>query len=72
MSVIWIGIALCALIATVAPGCSTRNPQSPSAAQNQNLPAVGSLDDYLAQGGNDNPYMYGFYGPYDQFTIDPY
>jgi hypothetical protein len=72
LSGVWIAIALCALIAAVASGCSTRNPRSPSAEQNQNLPAVWSLDDYLAQGGNDDPYMHGFYGPYDQFTIDPY
>lgn len=56
----------------VTPGCSTQQNQSTPEAQSQNLPAVESLDDYLAQGSNNGPYMYASYGPYDPFMIDPF
>ena len=54
----------------VAPGCSRQQSQSTPEAQSQNVPAVGSLDDYLAQ--SSNSYMYASYCSYDPFMIDPF
>lgn len=55
-----------------AVGCSTRQNRSTSEAQIQNLPPVGSLDDYLAQSSNSYQYMYASYGLYDPFMSDPF
>jgi hypothetical protein len=60
-----------AVIAMVAMGCSTQQNHSAPEAQTQNLPAVESLEDYLAQGTNE-PYMYASHGPYDPFMRDPF
>jgi hypothetical protein len=69
----WIATAIFVIVAVVAPGCSTQQNQRTPEAQSHNLPAVGSLDDYLAQRSNDYyPYMYASYGPYDRFMIDPF
>ena len=55
----------------VGPGCSTPQNQSRPEAESLSLPAVASLDDYLAQKSNDNPYIYTSYGSYEPFMIDP-
>ena len=68
----WVAAAIFVIVAVVAPGCSTQQHQRTPEAQSQNLPAVGSLDDYLAQGSKDNPYRYASYGPYDPSMIDPF
>jgi hypothetical protein len=68
----WVAAAIFVIAAVVAPGCSTQQTQRTPEAQIQNLPAVGSLDDYLAQGSNDYPYRYASYGAYDPFMIDPF
>jgi hypothetical protein len=55
----WVAAAIFVIVAVVAPGCSTQQNQRTPEAQSQNLPAVGSLGDYLAQRSNDYyPYMY--------------
>jgi len=68
----WIAAAVFIAVAVVAPGCSTHQKPRTAEAQSQNLPAVGSLEDYLAQGSNDYPYLYASYGPYDPFMVDPF
>jgi hypothetical protein len=68
----WLAAAVFVAVAVGAPGCSTQQNQTPLEAQSKGLPAVGSLDDYLAQGSNDYPYMYASYGPCDPFMIDPF
>jgi hypothetical protein len=68
----WVAAAILVIVAVVALGCSTQQNQRTPEAQSQNLPAVGSLDDYLARGSNDYPYMYASYGPYDPFMIDQF
>jgi hypothetical protein len=68
----WLAAAVFAAVAMGAPGCSTQQNQTTLETQNKDLPAVGSLDDYLAQGSNDYPYMYTSYGSCDPFIIDPF
>jgi hypothetical protein len=68
----WVAAAVFIAVAVVAPGCSTQQNPHTAEAQSQNLPAVGSLEDYLAQGSNDYPYLYASYGPYDPFMFDPF
>jgi hypothetical protein len=68
----WLAAAVFATIPVIAPGCSTQQNRTPLEAQSKDLPAVGSLDDYLAQGSNDYPYMYASYGSCDPFLIDPF
>jgi hypothetical protein len=68
----WLAAAVFVAVAVVAPGCSTQQNQTTLEAQSKDLPAVGSLDDYLAQGSNDYPYMYVSYGSCDPFLIDPF
>jgi hypothetical protein len=48
----WVAAAAVAIVMMGAVGCSTRQNRSTSEAQIQNLPPVGSLDDYLAQSSN--------------------
>ncbi len=67
----WVAAAVFVAFAMVAPGCSTQQNQSTPEAQIQNLPAVASLDDYLAEGSKDASYMYVSSGPNDPFMIDP-
>jgi hypothetical protein len=61
----------CAAPLSLLPSWLIR-PEEEPVAQNQNLPAVGSFDDYLTHRGDDDFYMYGSYGTYNQFTIDSY
>jgi hypothetical protein len=68
----WIAATIFVIVAVVAPGCSTQQNQRTPEEQSQNLPPVGSLDDYLAQGSNNYPYRYASYGPYDPFMSDPF
>jgi hypothetical protein len=68
----WLAAAVFVAVAVGAPGCSTQQNRIPVEAQNKDLPAVGSLDDYLAQGSNDCPHMYASYGSCDPFMIDPF
>ena len=68
----WVAVAVFVVVAMVGPGCSTQQNHSAPEAQSLNLPAVASLDDYLAQESNDNRYIYASYGPYDPFMIDPF
>jgi hypothetical protein len=56
----------------VTAGCSAQQKNSTPEAQPENLPTVGSLDEYLAQNRNDNPYIYASYAPVDPFMIDPF
>ena len=56
----------------VTPGYSTQQNHSTPEAQSQNLPAVGCLDEYLAQSSNANPYIYASYGRVDPFMVDPF
>ena len=65
-------IAATAAFTTVlmlAQGCSGQKSQIAEDAQSEQLPEVGTLDDYLA--GQDQ-YEYVAYGPYDQFMFDPF
>jgi hypothetical protein len=64
--------ALFVLVAMVTAGCSAQQKNSTPEAQPENLPTVGSLDEYLAQNRNDNPYIYAPYAPVDPFMIDPF
>jgi hypothetical protein len=66
-----VAAAVFEVVAMVASGCSTQQNQSTPETQIQNLPAVASLDDYLAEGSNDASYMYVTSGPNDPFMIDP-
>ena len=68
----WITATALVLVMMGAPGCSTNQNQSTPEAQVQNLPAVGSLDDYLAQGSNGYPDMYASYGLWSPFMADPF
>jgi hypothetical protein len=68
----WLAAAVIVAVAVMVPGCSTQQNQTTLEGQNKDLPAVGSLDDYLAQGSNDYPYMYASYAPCDPFMIDPF
>jgi hypothetical protein len=65
-------VAIFVAVAVGTPGCSTQQNQTTLEGQSKDLPAVGSLDDYLAQGSNDYPFMYASYGPCDPFMIDPF
>ena len=67
----WVAAAVFLVLAMVGPGCSTPQNQSRPEAESLSLPAVASLDDYLAQKSNDNPYIYTSYGSYEPFMIDP-
>ena len=68
----WLAAAVIVAVAVFVPGCSTQQNQTTLEPQSKDLPAVGSLDDYLAQGSNDYPYMYASYGLCDPFMIDPF
>ena len=67
----WVA-AVAAIVMMGTTGCSTRQNQSTPDAQIQNLPPVGSLDDYLAQSSNSYPYTYASYGLYGPFMPDPF
>jgi hypothetical protein len=64
--------AIFVAVAVGAPGCSIQQNQTMLERQSKDLSAVGSLDDYLAQGSNDYPFMYASYGSCDPFMIDPF
>jgi hypothetical protein len=68
----WLAAAVFFGVAIIAPGCSTQQNRFTPEGQSQNLPAVGSVQDYLAQGRNDYPYIYSPYGACDPFMIDPF
>lgn len=68
----WLAAAVFFGVAIIAPGCSTQQNRATPEEQSQNLPAVGSVEDYLAQGKNDYPYMYSPYGACDPFMIEPF
>jgi hypothetical protein len=68
----WLAAAVIVAVAVMVPGCSTQQNQTMLERQNKDLSAVGSLDDYLAQGSNDYPFMYASYGSCDPFMIDPF
>jgi hypothetical protein len=67
----WLRALVLVAVVVVATGCSRQNYSTPEE-QSQNLPAVGSVEDYLAQERNDYPYMYSAYGYCDPFMIDPF
>jgi hypothetical protein len=65
-------LAASAVFATLlmfGQGCSARKSQIAQEPQSQQLPEVGTLDDYLAS--QDKYICAAPYGAYDQFTFDP-
>ncbi len=62
--------ALLTIFVMVAQGCSTNKTQAAEEAQAEQLPEVGTLDDYLAREDSDQ-YAYVAYGQYDPFMFDP-
>jgi hypothetical protein len=65
-------VAATAAFATVlmlAQGCSGQKTQIAEDAQSEQLPEVGTLDDYIA---SQDQYAYVAYGPYDLFMFDPF
>jgi hypothetical protein len=65
-------IAATAAFTTVlmlAQGCSGQKSQIAEDAQSEQLPEVGTLDEYIA---SQDQYAYAAYGPYDQFMFDPF
>jgi hypothetical protein len=66
-------IAVAAALSTVvmvAQGCSRQKSQSAEDLQAEQLPEVGTLNDYLASEDADQ-YTYVAYGPYDPLMFDP-
>lgn len=60
-----------AAVVIVAQACSAQKSQIAEDTQAENLPEVGTLDDYLASGDADQ-YAYLAYGAYDAVMFDPF
>src|SRR6516165_558414 len=75
----WVAPAIGIVLVMLASGCTTQQTQSAPAAQNQissdppikDLPEVASLSDYMAEGSNDDPFLYPSGSPNEPFVVEP-